>query len=259
VTSLLAFRKVTVFRGDAAALHAIDLEIGVGEHVAILGPNGSGKSTLIRTITREFYPALDPGSSLRLLGRECWDVFELRSHLGIVTPDLLLRAPEEVSAREAVLSGFLSTEGVWWGHQTVTTEMQRAATAALARLEALSIADRPVHQLSSGELRRVQIARALVHHPATLLLDEPSTNLDLFAQGELRRSLRALAEGGTGLLLVTHHLADIIPEVERVILLREGRIVGDGPKRDLLRADRLGDLFGVRVEMVERDGYYHAW
>jgi iron complex transport system ATP-binding protein len=256
---LLEFRGVTVPRGEVPVLHALDLEIGVAEHVAILGPNGSGKSTLIKTITRECYPRQDAGTRLRILGRESWDIFDLRRHLGIVTPDLLARAPEDVTGREAVLSGFFSSDGLWWGRQTVTPAMEERVTKTLERLEALTLGDRPIRELSSGELRRVQIARALVHDPETLLLDEPSANLDLFAQGELRRILRGLARAGTGLVLVTHHLADIIPEVERVILLRSGRIVGDGPKAELLCPERLEGLFGVPVEVTERGGYYHAW
>jgi iron complex transport system ATP-binding protein len=256
---LLDFRGVSVVRGRHVVLRDLDLSIGIGEHVAILGPNGSGKSTLIRTITGEFYPLRAPGASLRIMGQESWDVFALRRMLGIVTPDLLTRSPPEVTGLEAVLSGFTSGDSIWWGHQAVTAEMERRARAALERLRAGALGGRPVREMSSGELRRIQIARALVHDPAALLLDEPSTNLDLFAQAEVRDALRRLAASGTGLVLVTHHLADIIPEIERVIFLDGGRVAADGPKRELLTVDRLEKLFGVRVEMTIRDGYYHAW
>ena len=256
---LLDFRRVSVMRGSTLALQDLDLRIQSGEHVALLGPNGSGKSTLIKTITRECYPLRRPGTSLSILGNESWDVFALRRRLGIVTPDLFSRYPAGVTGKEAVLSGFFSTAGLSWVRQSVTAEMTAGAEAALSRLEATALADRPVSEMSSGELRRIGVARALVHEPAALLLDEPSTNLDLFAQQELRRSLRSLAQSGTGLILVTHHLSDIIPEVERVVLLGNGRIVGDGPKEQMLRPERLEPLFGVPVEITTRDGYYHAW
>ena len=103
------------------------------------------------------------------------------------------------------------------------------------------------------------IGRALVHEPRALLLDEPSTSLDLFAQHELRETVRKLAHSGIGILLVTHHLSDIIPEIDRLILMREGRVIADGPKRELLTAATLRELFGVEVELAERDGYYHLW
>jgi iron complex transport system ATP-binding protein len=113
--------------------------------------------------------------------------------------------------------------------------------------------------MSSGEARRVLVGRALVHDPKALLLDEPSSSLDVFAQHELRRILRELAQSGMGLILVTHHLADIIPEVERVVLMRDGCLVGDGAKAQVLTAANLGRLFGLPVTLARRDGYYHLW
>jgi iron complex transport system ATP-binding protein len=92
-----------------------------------------------------------------------------------------------------------------------------------------------------------------------LLLDEPSNALDLSAQQELRQMLRRLAQQGTGILLITHHIADILPEIDRVIMMRDGRIVEDGAKEKLLSSAKLSELFGVRVEVTPRDGFYHAW
>ncbi len=251
-------RRVSVMRGTKMALHEMDLRIGVGEHVAILGPNGCGKSTLIKAITRELYPLARPGSSLTLLGKDRWNIFELRSALGIVSNDLMAECAREITGREVVLSGFFSSIGVW-PHQHVTTEMIERANGALARLEADHLADRLVTEMSSGEARRTLIARALVHNPKALLLDEPTTSLDLFAQHELREILRQLAASGIGIILVTHHLSDIIPEIERVVLLREGRVIADGPKRELLTEARLRGLFGIPVSLARRDGYYHLW
>lgn len=256
---LLEFRQVSVARGEATVLHALTLRIDIGEHVAILGPNGCGKSTLIKTISRECYPLRHPGASLTLLGEDQWNVLELRRQLGIVTHDLLRHANEGLTGFELAVSGFFSSVGVWRMRQQVTAEMERAALTALERMEAAHLADRTVATMSSGETRRVEIARALVHQPRALLLDEPSANLDLAAQQELRDTLRRLAKDGTGLLLVTHHLGDIIPEIDRVLFLRAGRLIADGDKRALLTPDRLGPLFGVPVRIAERDGYFHAW
>ncbi len=245
-------------RGAKVVLHEMDLRIGVGEHVAILGPNGCGKSTLIKTITRELYPLARPGSSLTLLGQDRWNIFELRSALGIVSNDLMAECAREITGREVVLSGFFSSIGVW-PHQHVTAEMIESANGALACLEAEHLADRVVTEMSSGEARRVLIARALVHSPKALLLDEPTTSLDLFAQHELREIVRQLANSGIGMILVTHHLSDIIPEIERVVLLREGRVIADGPKQELLTETMLSGLFGIPVSLARRDGYYHLW
>ena len=113
--------------------------------------------------------------------------------------------------------------------------------------------------MSSGEARRVLIARALVHKPSALLFDEPSNSLDLAAQQSLRQTMSALARSGTAILLVTHELADIVPEIRRVVLMDRGRVVADGPKEEILEVERLASLFGVRVEMARRDGHYHLW
>jgi iron complex transport system ATP-binding protein len=181
------------------------LTIGAGEHVAILGPNGCGKSTLIKTITRECYPLAQPGSSVTILGERVWNVVDLRTMLGIVSNDLMAQCTREITGFEIVLSGFFSSIGIWPNHQ-VTEKQRRKAADVLRFLEAAHLAEKPVDEMSSGEARRMLIGRALVHDPKALLLDEPSTSLDLFAQHELRESIRKLARAGVAILLVTHHL-----------------------------------------------------
>ncbi|HSP67303.1 MAG TPA: ATP-binding cassette domain-containing protein [Bryobacteraceae bacterium] len=256
--ALIEFENVSVMRGESLALRDIALRIGLGEHVAILGPNGCGKSTLIKTITRECYPLVRAGSSVRIMGRDHWNVFELRTLLGIVSSDLMTACTREVTGRDIALSGFFSSIGIW-PHQHVTPAMQSKAEQALEMLEVLHLADRCTDEMSSGEARRVLIARALVHDPRALILDEPSTALDLFAQHELRQIFRKLAQAGIGIVMVTHHLSDLIPEIERVVLIDRGQIVADGPKREILVAPRLSELFGLPLDLTERDGYYNLW
>jgi iron complex transport system ATP-binding protein len=245
-------------RGDRLVLREITLQIQAGEHVAILGPNGCGKSTLIKTIARECYPLPRQDSSLKIFGRDTWNIFELRAMLGIVSNDLMNTCTREITGLEVVLSGFFSSIGILPYHQ-VTPAMLEKARASLDRLEASHLASRDLTAMSTGEGRRVLIARALVHDPLALLLDEPSNSLDLHAANELRQILRMLAQAGIGILLVTHHLADIIPEIDRVILLRNGQVFGDGAKAQLLTAARLSELFGSAVDLAQRDGYYHLW
>jgi iron complex transport system ATP-binding protein len=252
---LLALHHVTVMRGEIAALQDLTLRVEAGEHVCILGPNGCGKSTLIKTITCECYPLAKEGSSITILGRERWNVFELRSLLGIVSPDLLASCTSDATGRDVVLSGFFSSTRIF-PHHTPNPELLEKTDAALARLGIAHLAGRPVAQMSSGEAKRTLIARALVHEPQTLLFDEPSNALDIGAQLQLRDTMRALANGGLGVLLVTHHVSEIIPEIERVVLLRAGRIVADGPKQDMLTSARLSALFGAEIQLAHRDGYY---
>src|SRR5262245_29061163 len=256
--ALIEFQHVTVMRGRTVALQDVSLEIGVGEHVAILGPNGCGKSTLIKTITRECYPLIAEGSSVRILGEQRWNVAELRTLLGIVSSDLMMTCTRSVSGLDIVLSGFFSSIGIW-PHQEVTNEMRERAGRAMALLEVGHLAERCTDEMSSGEARRVLLARALVHDPRALILDEPSVALDLSAQHELRMILRKLAASGIGIVMVTHHLSDLIPEIERFVIMIRGRIVADGPVREVLVESALSDLFGHPLQLSERDGYYNLW
>jgi iron complex transport system ATP-binding protein len=255
---LIEFEHVSIMRGEAIALHDISLRIGVGEHIAILGPNGCGKSTLIKAITRECYPLVREDCVVRIMGRDRWNVVELRSMLGIVSSDLMTACTRDFTGRDIALSGFFSSIGIW-PYQEVTDEMRQRADAALEMLEISHLADRWTDELSSGEARRVLLARALVHQPRALILDEPSTALDLFAQEELRAILRKLAANGIGIVMVTHHLSDLIPEIERVVLMAKGRIVADGSKQDILTAPQLSTLFGLPLQLTERDGFYNLW
>ena len=255
---LVEFRNVTVVRGGRKLLDAVSLTIREGEHIAILGPNGAGKSSLIRTITREYYPSYrGPGVTFRFRGRDTWDAFDLRSHIGLVSGDLQHTFTRDISGREVVLSGFFSSIGLFLSHE-VTPGMERKTDEILEFLGAAHLADRPMTEISSGEARRLLIGRALVHDPGALLLDEPTNSLDLHALHTFRKTLRKIARSGTGIILVTHNLHDIIPEVSRVILMRDGAIRKDGPKADVLTDDAVGGLFSVPVHVVNEGGYYYA-
>jgi iron complex transport system ATP-binding protein len=263
VTEFLELREVNVARGDRVVLHDIELTIRAGEHVAILGPNGCGKSTLILAMTCQIYPIVQPGMSVRIFGRERWDLTELRRHFGVVGAGLLGTdlpggRTAVTTGLDAVIAGFFSASTLW-PNLHVTAEMRGRAAEALERIEASHLAAQLVGEMSAGEKRRILIARALVHRPRQLLLDEPSNALDLAAQRELRDTLRRLAAEGTGLVLVTHHLGDILPEIERVILMSAGRIVADGPRDQLLTAPRLSDLFNTPVRIGRDEEWLHSW
>jgi iron complex transport system ATP-binding protein len=259
----LELRHVNVARGERVVLEDVNLRIRAGEHVAILGPNGCGKSTLILTMSCQLYPIVRQGMRVRIFGRERWDLTELRRHFGVVAAGLMgTELPGEKTATttglNAVIAGFFSASTLW-PNLRVTEEMRERAVEALERMEAQHLAERLVGEMSAGEKRRILIARALAHRPRQLLLDEPSNALDLAAQRDLRETLRRLAREGTGLVLVTHHLSDILPEIERVILMRGGCIVGDGPREELLTEARLSELFNTPVRIGRDEEWLHSW
>ena len=262
-TQFLELRQVNVARGERVVLHDIDLTIRAGEHVAILGPNGCGKSTLILAMTCQIYPIFSPGMSVRIFGRERWDLTQLRKHFGVVGAGLMCTdLPGERTAvttgLDAVIAGFFSASTLW-PNLHVTAEMRERAVEALERMEGLHLAQQLDGEMSAGEKRRILIARALVHRPSQLLLDEPSNALDLAAQRELRETLRRLAAEGTGIILVTHHLGDILPEIDRIILMRAGRIVGDGSRAEMLTAPKLSWLFNAPVRTGRDEEWLHSW
>lgn len=259
-TPLLRLIDCTVVRDGRAILSVDDLALHRGEHVAILGPNGAGKSTLIRLLTRDVRPlAHDDGSpAVVLLGRERWAISEARTVMGIVSDALQEDYIVAVSARDTVISGYFGSIGLY-RHQRVTTEMRRHADELLSLLGIEHLADRTMDTLSTGEARRALIARALVHDPAVLVLDEPTDGLDPAATYHVLHAVSDIARAGHAVVLVTHHVSDIVPEVSRVITLKGGRVAGDGPKSELLTGEAMTSLFGVPADVEERDGWYRLW
>lgn len=253
--SLIELDRATVVRGDTPVLHALSLRIVAGQHTAILGPNGCGKSSFIKLINRELYPLAREGESpVKVMGRDRWNVNELRTQLGVVTGDLSrdLQDMPELGVEHAVLTGFFASF-VLPPDLEVTAAMRDRAREALAQVHATALAARPVAELSTGEMRRVLIARALVHRPQALLLDEPTAGLDLVAQRDFLQLLRTLARQGITLVLVTHHLEEIIAEIDRVILLRAGSVLADGARADVLTSELLSQAYGGPLR-VRREG-----
>lgn len=261
---LLELTDATVVKGDTRALDRVSITIHEGAHTAILGPNGAGKTTLLNLLTFEDRPLAPLGAppAVRVLGRDVWHVFELRQQIGIVSSNLHGRfvaghSSGTITGEDAVVSGFFATQGVLL-YVSVTDAMRDAARAALARVGADHLAGKTLDEMSTGEARRVLIARALVQRPRVLVLDEPTTGLDVVARHRFLETVRAVSREGTTIVLITHHVEEIIPEIEQVVLLDHGRVVDQGLKADMLRSERLSSLFGAVVSVTHEHGYYYA-
>jgi len=254
----------TVIRGDRVVLDGLTLTINAGEHTAILGPNGAGKSALVRLLTHEDRPVAADGAAppIRVFGHDTWDVFELRAQLGIISSDLHHKFvfgnnEGRVTAEAAVLSGFFATQGIL-RYGVITQEMRRRAADGIERMGVSHLTRRRLDEMSSGEARRVLLARALVTAPRALVLDEPTTGLDLVARHAFMERVREVARDGTTLILITHHIEEIVPEIARVILLRNGTVLAAGPKPAILTAAHLSALFDSPVAVDAEAGYYYA-
>jgi len=254
---LIEFANVTVVKGETRVLDGITLSVPEDENIAILGPNGAGKSSLVKAITREYYPvpSVTP-VTFRVHGRDTWDVFSLRSTIGIVSNDLQYTFTRTITGRDVILSGFFSSIGLF--NHVITREMEEKTDSIMQFLGIGHLANRPFNAMSSGEARRFLIGRALVFDPATLILDEPTNSLDLEALHAFRKVLRTIAQSGTSIILVTHNLHDIIPEIQRIVMIRDGRICGDGGKEEMLTDTAISRLFAVPVHVVRENGWYYA-
>lgn len=258
---IIELEHVNVARGENVVLQDLSLTVRAGEHLAILGPNGCGKSTLLKTMTCEIYPIFRPEMHVRVFGRERWDLTQLKRKMGVVNAELPGKPTRHTTGFDAIVTGFFSSSTLW-PNLEVTAAMRERAEEILVEVNAENLRDKLVGEMSAGQQRRIMIGRAMAGTTGDvqmLLLDEPSNALDLAAQRDLREMLRRLAAKGTAILLITHHIADILPEMDRIVMMREGRVAADGSKKELLTSEKLGELFGGKIHVTERDGWFNAW
>ncbi len=256
---LIEFKNITVLKNvNRVVLDSITITINQGENVAILGPNGAGKSSLIKTITRQHYPSYkEEEYSARIWGQDEWNIFDLRSTLGIVSSDLQHECDRDVMGFETILSGFFSSIGIY--KEPVTPEMEKKVKEVMDFLEIAHLKDKDMDEMSSGEARRFLIGRALVHEPKALILDEPMNNLDPHALFKFTDILSKLAKSGISVILVTQNIEDIIPEITRVVFMKNGKIAIDGAKQDILTSEKISELYNTPIKLEARDGFYYAF
>jgi len=247
---------VTVVRDGRKALDGISLRVDQGENVAVLGPNGSGKSTLVHTIARDLYPFAGEGH-VRVFGQDRWNLFDLRKLVGIISADLQAECLKDCTGLDMVVSGLFGAYGL---NPLLKTEpwMFDKALALLEFLDAARLAERRVNRMSSGEARRVIIGRALICEPKALILDEPTTSLDIVSAGRFLETLAKVASSGVDLVLVTHHIEEVLPSFHRVVMLKEGRVFFDGPRDEALTEARVSELYGAPVRLEQGVSGLHA-
>lgn len=254
---IIDFRDITVDYGYGPVLQDISLQISEGEHTVILGANGSGKSTLMKLFSNDLYPSSKKPYTKQLFGEAQWSIWELKKHLGIITNDLhstFTAQAKRVKGLDLVISGFHSSLGIF-SHMGISAEQKQKALQAMGLLEVDSLAETPVQQMSTGQLRRCVIARAMVHAPRALLLDEPSSGLDIKAQREFVALIRKLSKATT-IILITHHIEEIFPEITKAILLKDGRIYKEGNKALILQSDTLSHIFDTALKIGHSEGWY---
>jgi len=254
---VLDIQHATVYRGDTCVFTDFSFSFQAGEHAAIVGPNGAGKSTLLKLLSGEVHPLALDDTKVNLFGQERWSVWEVRKQLGLVSHDLQRDYLICAEGLNVILSGFYASNDTY-DHQTFSQEQVARAYEVMRELRIESLAGRTFGHLSTGEQRRFLLGRALVHDPSVLVLDEPTSGLDLKACFQYLDLLRAQICKGKTILLVTHHLHEIPPEIERVVLIKGGTIFADGPKAELLTEEHLERLFDQPLTLVQANGWYQA-
>lgn len=263
VAPLVELLEVVVERNGFRILDLNRLVIPVGENVVLFGPNGSGKSTLLKLLMKFFYPSciLDRAGTIKILGQEAWNVWELRSQLGFVSSEIdhhfTTGRSGRLSPLDAVLTGFESSE-LELDASLITPDRIQAATRWLEFFEIDPHCTKHVSWLSTGERRRVMLARSMVHGARSLLLDEPTAGLDIVAREKLLIKLEELTRSGIQIVLVTHHLEEIIEPIQRCILLQSGQVLLDAAIDVCLTSHWMNILFDAPVNVSKTGQRYSA-
>lgn len=255
LSPLIDIHNIDLYRGGSLILQNFFLTIPLGCRYAILGPNGSGKTSLIMLLTRTLYPAYKQESWIKILGHSRWRVSELQSRMGIISYELQKDYPETVTGLEVVLSGFYQSRGIY-PHQQVSDEKITKAEAILDYLDIARLQEKKFAQMSAGEQRRCLLARAWINNPDCFILDEPTHGMDLKSTWQYLGYLRKWVSHGKSVVLVTHHLNEIIPEIDTVILMKEGKVFSQGPKKETLTVEKLSALYDMPLRIFVREGYY---
>jgi len=256
--SIINFENIYVSYELQPILEEINLKIKEGEHWTILGSNGSGKSTLIKLISNDLYPNTKYPHKKEIFGKARWSIFDLKKNLGIITNDLhnyFAMHGKFLTAYEVILSGYFSSVGVF-SHQDFTQEQHEKALEVLEFLEISHMKDKKVHQMSTGQLRRCIIGRALIHKPKAFILDEPTVGLDIKSQDSFIKLIRKLSKKAS-IILVTHHIEEIFPEVSNVALIYNKRIYKQGLKKDILNSENLSEIFEIDIKLEEENDRYY--
>ena len=254
---ILELKNIHTYVGNIKVFNGLSLNLHAGANTVILGPNGSGKTTLLRLLTRDLYPVASDDSLFRLFGRESWNVWELRSRLGIVSHNLQNNIPDFATGREVILSGFYSSLGIWPNHE-FTDEQEKTASEIMSQLGLDLLSGREFSQLSTGEQRRFLLGRALVNDPDVLVLDEPTAGMDIKAAFQFINIMRSFMKNGKTVIIVTHRIYEITPEISNVVLLKEGNVFAEGKKKEIIKSELLTRLYDIPVSIVQQNGFYQA-
>ena len=236
-------------------LSNINVELNFGENILILGPNGSGKSTFLKLLNRSIYPITSKESSFKLFNQENINIWDLRKKVGFLFKDMEKRVNKGVSLKNLVISGFTGTFNSRYSKLLSETDIEKVDNL-LIDLDLMDIIHKDFHSLSDGQKRRALLARSLVHQPKLLVLDEPFCNLDIKSEFILNKTLMKLIDKSLNIVYVTHNLESILPKTNRVLLMKDGKLINDGKPYEIINSKILSNLFNITIKVIKQGNYW---
>jgi iron complex transport system ATP-binding protein len=250
--NLISLEKVSVIKNGKYILRHIDWSMNENENWAIIGENGSGKSFLLRLLSANLHSSK---GTVKVFGKQFGQVnlWDLKKNIGLVSDLLQTQYHNRTRVIDVVYSGYFSSIGLY---ENIDSRMKKSAYKILKFLGIYHLKDRIFGELSHGEQRRVLIARSLVFNPKLLVLDEPCTGLDIPAREEFLKTIEKLVKKGHNVIFVTHHIEEVMPFINRILFMKNGKIFGKGTKKEMMKEEKLNKVLGHKFKLIYKNGRY---
>ena len=251
------FKNLDVYIDQRKILSNINIKLNFGENIVILGPNGSGKSTFLKLLNRSIYPIFSNNSSFKLFNKENINIWDLRRKVGFLFKEMENRVNKGVTIYELIISGFNGEYNS--KNSSLLSKNDFIKIENLTKeLELENIINQDFDSLSDGQKRRALLARAFVYQPQLLVLDEPFCNLDIKSNYIINKLLIKLINKSVNIIYVTHSLESILPQTNRVILIKEGEIIKAGKTDEVLKSKILSDLYEIPINVIKQNNHWSS-
>ena len=246
--------NINCFKNGYRVLKDLNLKISYSENVILIGPNGSGKSSLIEVINRNIYPVIGDESKLKIFNKELINLWELRKRISTVNNDIKNRINPNLQVFDLILSGLY---GRYCFIKNKSERDSYKVEKIIKKMNISNLSKKYFSHLSDGEKQISLIARALIKKPDILILDEPIANLDYKSKFLVVDKINELSKLNTKIFCVTHDISTITKIYDRVIMLKDGKIIADGHQKTVLNSENLNNLYGIDVELTKNDGLWN--
>jgi len=247
-------KNINCFKNGFRVIKDLNLKLAYSENVILIGPNGSGKSSLIEVINRNIYPVIANESNLKIFDKELINLWELRKRISTVNNDIKNRINPKLKVFDLILSGLY---GRYCHIQNKSERDSYKVEKIIKKINISNLSKKYFSYLSDGEKQISLIARALIKNPKILIQDEPIANLDYKSKFFVIDKVYELSILNTKILCVTHDISTITKINDRVIMLKDGKIIADGDQNKVINSENLNKLYGIQVEVTKNNGLWN--